>query len=547
MWRERCDSFPPFSLVFFKITGVLMLNHKLLYAITCFIPLGFMSVAGAQDYDIGAYYYYNPTDTYNNFGYDYAMMDLARHGCTKLFVSGNSLVDPIFWATVRNWNMKGATAYNILNGLGTNPVIDDGAIAAGIQSEKNLADNLNYMGTKVGDAVIGKMIQDEVECGGLSTGQQNYLIHYCQQYRLVDPNRQTYINHCDPPWYNLGEDRSTCSTGPTIYYNRSRITARISAAQATGHQTFTAVAQVNRIADWMDRNCANINYYGFGPCTMSQISWLASRTTYQDTVEEVNTPYIMGADGVMAYQYGDNTPGSDVWSLVDVNGNDPQFKMKGYGDGAYWVRAQQGWPTVGLYRYVGRRMPVMPIYDRRKYPAGTITLAATYSGTPAVQTVEYGMSTTGGASWTTQSLTPGINATFTLTAGTTVILRARSTDTQGRQSIWTAYMIYVVDPSQLECGDYESGLIAGDINKDCRVTFSDIASLGLAWITCDDPNRPECGAWDNQHQFYCGQIGSGHPGITGDINGDCTVNIIDFARVANDWFKCDDPVTTNCP
>ena len=52
--------------------------------------------------------------------------------------------------------------------------------------------------------------------------------------------------------------------------------------------------------------------------------------------------------------------------------------------------------------------------------------------------------------------------TYSLNIGETAILRARSVDTSSQGSIWAANMIYVVDPSQLQCGDYESALMKGD-------------------------------------------------------------------------------------
>jgi hypothetical protein len=521
------------------------------FAFGCVALLGFAGHAAAQDYDIGVYYqYYEPGDSSNldNYGYDWALMDLARNGCMKLFVSGNCL-DSIFWATAKNWGMTGATCYNILNGFpGSNPPVNDDVITQDILAGKTAMDSLNYMGLSLKDVFVGMMLEDEVECANLTTGQQNLLRRYCQLYAVNDPNRQAYINHCYPPWYDLDEGHPTASTGCTIDYNHWRIQNDVNEAQRLGYPSFTAVAQFSRIADWMNRNCANVNYYGFGPCTMAQLSWLASRTTYQDSYDEMMMPYLYGADGVMVWIYNMGANSSYYcYSMVDANGNDNDLKRQAYGDAARAIRASQDWPTVGLYRYVGRRLPVMPLFDRRKYPAGAITLATTYSGTAPIQQIVYGMSTTGGASWTSQTLAAGTNATFTLTAGTTVILRAQSVDTLGRKSIWAANMIYVVDPAQLQCGDYESALVPGDINKDCRVDFLDCAVLGQKWMLCDDPAQAQCGAWDIQHQFYCGQTGSGHPGMAADLNGDCVITTKDFAVIANNWLKCDQPIASNCP
>lgn len=43
----------------------------------------------------------------------------------------------------------------------------------------------------------------------------------------------------------------------------------------------------------------------------------------------------------------------------------------------------------------------------------------------------------------------------------------------------------------------------------------------------------------------CGDIGSVHP--VNDLNNDCYVNFLDFAVLANDWLKCNDPADNVCP
>ena len=81
---------------------------------------------------------------------------------------------------------------------------------------------------------------------------------------------------------------------------------------------------------------------------------------------------------------------------------------------------------------------------------------------------------------------------FSLDVGDTVILRARALDTSGQGSIWAANMIHVVDPSQLQCGDYESALTKGDLNKDCRVDLSDFSEFLSCRLECDDPQPSSC-------------------------------------------------------
>ncbi|MFH1613586.1 MAG: hypothetical protein ABIG61_00675 [Planctomycetota bacterium] len=277
-------------------------------------------------------------------------------------------------------------------------------------------------------------------------------------------------------------------------------------------------------------------------CVYDKIDWFASRTNYDDVYEQTLTAYNHGTKGIVYFIYNYYSNYAD-WSFVDCNASDVDYRLEAFGDAARTIRQSQGCPGVTLYRRIGPRTR-MPLLDRRNYPAGSINLEAIPVGN--IHKVVFGKSTYGGALWeTTTVYSYPFTTTYTLNAGETVILRAQAVDTDGQKSVYAANMIYVVDPAQLQCGDYESALIPGDLNKDCRVDMGDVADFVASWVDCDDPNRPECRTWDQWHQFYCGQIGSGFPGMAADLEGDCDVDLIDFALFAGNWLDCDDP--QGCP
>ena len=75
--------------------------------------------------------------------------------------------------------------------------------------------------------------------------------------------------------------------------------------------------------------------------------------------------------------------------------------------------------------------------------------------------------------------------------------------------------------------------------------LADVNSFLQQWLRCDDPDDGRCGTWDAMQRFHCGQPGSGFPGLKGDLNGDCKVDIKDFTLLGASWLSCDDP--QGCP
>ena len=462
-----------------------------------------------DDFDIGVYYYGKGSPN-ENFDSDYGLMDMARNGGTSIIVDSAYNRGSQFWAAAKHWGLKGLATYGILNEA---PKTET-EMTDWILSNKNFWANLSWNGEVVGDNVIGYMIADEVECGGgMGAADQDFLRMYCDLFEVLDTSRSTYINHCyQTGWYDLHEGQATTSLYSYGADDAQQITSCVATAQGLGLDSFGVVRQCD----------------GHG---------------YDEIYTQMVIAFQYGAKAFRVYTY---VGGGNFQSLVDIDGNDNNYRMSAYGDAARDIRAYQGWPSVTLARKISPRNKP-PLMDRRKYPAGNITVVAEPTpGSEPIQKILFGKSTNGGATWeSVEDLSYPYETTFLLNVGETVILRARAVDTSGQGSIWASNMIYVVEPSQLQCGDYESALIRGDINNDCMVDMADLVEFLDLWLQCDDPADPTCGT-HAPLSWFCGRPGTDYPGMTGDVDQDCDVDFFDLSVLTNSWLECDDPQPENC-
>ena len=523
-----------------------MFMKRMILNVVVFIACSFVGgTSTAQSFQIGVYY---PLSAEDNFGWDYGLMNLARNGCDHMVVSSAFNRPASFFAAAKNWNIKCIASYGVLNyvaELGS----DVAAMTSSIQTRKNYWDSLLYAGDLVGDIVIGTIVSDEPESTGgglgLTVPQQDFIRAYCDIYHTINnPTRSTYVNHSNPPWHDLHEDKVTATMGPIININASEIDERIAEAQGLGFANYGVASHAIRFAERIT-NGASAFASGFSPpFTQEFYDWLHSRTNYQDVYEMMETAFLQGANGYNVWTYNEPSSG---YSLVDVDGNDHNGRMRAYGDAARDIRAVQGWPMITLARKISTRNTPL-LRDRRKYPSGSITLVAIAGlGNSSIDKVVFGKSTNGGAFWTTvEDNSFPYETTFSLLAGETVILRAQAVDTAGQGSIYAASMIYVVDSSELQCGDYESVSMSGDTNKDCKVDINDFNEMVTLWLQCDDPSNLDCEV-SSPSSWFCGQIGSSYPGMASDLDIDCDVDGFDFVLFASQWLECDDPVTANCP
>jgi len=391
--------------------------------------------AVGEEFTIGAYYVMPWIEPSDNFSWDYAFMDLARMGCNFIIISGNTSAD--IWASLKHWGIKGVTSYQILNGYPGPGNWNPGDFDDDMILENNRLNGLTSNGEYVGDAVVGHNMSDEPESGGglLDEDQKNYLRDFADSYHQYIPTREVYVNHSDPPWYDLNEKQAACSA-PSISVNSARITDRITAANTIGLETFTVVAQVKRLALWMDNQCARIDAFDLGPCTQQVKDWLALRTNYQDVYEELLTAYAFGAKGCTFYQYNQH---SEDYSIVDIDGNDPHGRRAGIQDAAKHLRLSHGWPNVELLNNG------VPFIDRDNYPAGQFTLTAqATSDSSTVEKVIFGKTTDGGVIWTNiEDNAAPYSVIFPTSSGETVNFRVQAIDINGKTSIYAANMINI--------------------------------------------------------------------------------------------------------
>jgi hypothetical protein len=461
------------------------------------------------NFDIGVFYYGSGSPS-ENIDWDYGLMDVARNGGTSIVVDSSYNRGAQFWAAAKHWDLTGIATYGILNEAPLTEI----EMTNWIVSNKAYWATLSWNGEVVGDNVIGYMIADEVECGnGMVQANQDFIRMYCDLFSSLDTSRSTYVNHCyETGWYDLHEEQATTSLYAYGADDDAYIATTVATAQSLGFDNCSIVRQCD----------------GHG---------------YDQIYTQMVIAFQYGAKAFYAYTY---VGGGDFQSLVDGNGHDNNYRMSAYRDASQDIRDYQGWPSVTLARKISpSKTPAL--MDRRNYPAGNITLIAQPTpGSAPVQKIIFGKSTNGGGTWqTVEDLSFPYETTYSLNTGETVILRARAVDINGQGSVWAANMIYVVDASQLLCGDYESALMAGDLNMDCEVDLTDWSEFMSFWLQCDDPINPACGT-QAPVSWYCSRPGTGYPGITADLNNDCYVDSADLSLLTADWLECDDPQPTNC-
>ncbi len=376
------------------------------------------------------------------FGWDYAFMDMARHGVNFIVPSGTT--EAKHWASIKHWGMKGFKHFGVLGDQHSYEYPGPGLwkpadLVAEIEELTGRWDGYLWNDEYVGDVILGHVMADEPECGdGKTADQRDFIRTWADIYHQFNPSRVATINHCDPPWYDLHQKKATCSIGATICVNSHRVVERVAEAKKIGHDGMTLVALPGSLGGWIAPKCENVNYYGFGPCNDSVQEWLKDRTTYLDVYEEMIAAYAFGADGFTVFLY--NYAAGYAVALVDTNGvSKGDGRWDGFGDAANDIRRAQGWPGVELL-HEGK-----PVEDRGEYAAGEIQLTArAVSDSGAIAKVIFGKSINGGSDWESaeDDMVP-YEVKFQTRAGEMVIFRAQAVDTGGRKSIYAANMIYV--------------------------------------------------------------------------------------------------------
>ncbi len=266
-----------------------------------------VNFAYAQDFSIGVYHGWN---TGENYSWDYGLMVLARNGCDTIVASSSYNRGSQFWAAAKHWQIKGIASYAVLNsGTGPDYPIDEAALTTWILSNKDYWDNLMWNGGHIGDNIVGRIVSDEPECGdGMTEAEKNYIRAYCDLNLTLDPDRQTWVNHCGPPWYDLHEVNASASVWSAISVNSWRIDEMITEAQNKGFAGFVP-AQFSRGFSNTMTDCLGLIFNGFAPpCLPETFQWLESRTNYKDVYEQMITGFLRGASGCRFYRFNGFDP-----------------------------------------------------------------------------------------------------------------------------------------------------------------------------------------------------------------------------------------------
>jgi len=391
-----------------------------------------------EAFTIGAYYrFQSPTD---NFGWDYAFMDMARLGCNRVVASG------VIWAdsatAMKNWGMTAVTAYSqLINypGAGKWPTP---FLTNNIVETSQRLDGFVHEGRQVGDVVVGHIMIDEPECREHPEDEIDYLRHWADVYHRVNPSREVYVNHCDPPWIDFHEKRASCSANGTIVVNGGRIADRIAAAESIGLPSFTTVSLQGNLHNWATGGgatdgCKSFDHWAMGPCPGVK-EWAAARTDHQDFYDMMLVAYLFGSDGYQPYVYNQQFS----VSMVDTNGNDDRGICAAFSAAAHDIRRSQGWPGVNLTH------DGVEFEDRGDYAEGPITLAAeAESASSAIAKVIFGKSVDKGVSWTViEDVFPPYTTTFDTSSApgrNWIIFRAQAIDADGKRSIYDANLIRI--------------------------------------------------------------------------------------------------------
>ena len=92
--------------------------------------------------------------------------------------------------------------------------------------------------------------------------------------------------------------------------------------------------------------------------------------------------------------------------------------------------------------------------------------------------------------------------------------------------------------------------IKSDINSDCYINFLDYAILASQWLKCNDPKNPDCDHTSfplaNQPPSCCYGVCQSGFGMEADLNHDCYIDIMDLIEFAHDWLRCNNPNDTGC-
>jgi len=92
--------------------------------------------------------------------------------------------------------------------------------------------------------------------------------------------------------------------------------------------------------------------------------------------------------------------------------------------------------------------------------------------------------------------------------------------------------------------------LVGDIDQNCYVNLEDFAMLANQWQKHNDPNDPgvDASLFDDPNSIpsSCHGVWQAGTGLDSDTNHDCKVDFLDLQAFAEDYLNCNNPNDTNC-
>jgi len=114
-------------------------------------------------------------------------------------------------------------------------------------------------------------------------------------------------------------------------------------------------------------------------------------------------------------------------------------------------------------------------------------------------------------------------------------------------SFSTAYIDVPNDCNEVGLFGWE---LAGDIDQNCYVNLEDFAMLANQWQKCNDPNDPgfDASFFDDPNSIpsSCHGVWQAGMGLDSDINHDCRVDFLDLQAFAEEYLNCNNPDDYNC-
>ncbi|MCD4831841.1 MAG: hypothetical protein K8R02_08590 [Anaerohalosphaeraceae bacterium] len=109
---------------------------------------------------------------------------------------------------------------------------------------------------------------------------------------------------------------------------------------------------------------------------------------------------------------------------------------------------------------------------------------------------------------------------------------------------------YIDEPNDCNEVGLFGWALAGDIDQNCYVNLEDFATLAEQWQKCNDPNASDFDESlfedPNSIPSTCHGVWQAGMAMTADLNHDCRVDYLDLSILAENYLNCNNPDDSNC-